>query len=101
MGGADSDPTEYVPPPTVEAPQLAWSQTDGVDQTYPTDLTGSEYPSGPPAGWYPDPGGTYMQRYWDGAQWTEVMSPGRKPMPWWLVAGVILIAVFVVLELFF
>ena len=25
----------------------------------------------PPAGWYPDPGGTSQQRYWDGNAWTE------------------------------
>ena len=25
----------------------------------------------PPAGWYPDPGGTSQQRYWDGNTWTE------------------------------
>ncbi len=24
----------------------------------------------PPAGWYPDPGGVYNQRYWDGQRWT-------------------------------
>lgn len=28
-----------------------------------------------PAGWYPDPGNSSRQRYWDGAQWTEQVSP--------------------------
>ncbi len=28
----------------------------------------------PPAGWYPDPGGTPKQRYWDGNSWTEHLN---------------------------
>ncbi|MDR6166783.1 uncharacterized protein YfcZ (UPF0381/DUF406 family) [Microbacterium paludicola] len=27
--------------------------------------------SPPPASWYPDPGGVYESRYWDGATWTD------------------------------
>jgi uncharacterized protein YxjI len=33
----------------------------------------------PAAGWYPDPSGSYEQRYWDGSAWTEhVVSQGQQ-----------------------
>lgn len=28
-----------------------------------------------PPGWYPDPGGAAVQRYWDGTQWTPNQAP--------------------------
>ena len=28
-------------------------------------------PAGPPAGWYPDPAGAPVHRWWDGGRWTE------------------------------
>jgi hypothetical protein len=31
--------------------------------------------SAPPAGWYQDPNGTGSTRYWDGAAWTDAVSP--------------------------
>ena len=40
-----------------------------------TDLGGFEPPSGPPAGWYPDPYGGPVQRYWDGRAW-DLTTPG-------------------------
>ena len=52
---------------------------------YASPMSEPPPPLPPPPGWYPDPSGTYKQRYWDGEQWTEVRAPGRKPMPWWLV----------------
>src|SRR6056297_1763275 len=33
------------------------------------DPTGFDPPSGPPAGWYPDPYNPAQQRYWDGREW--------------------------------
>jgi Protein of unknown function (DUF2510)/Septum formation len=35
----------------------------------------SEGPSPPPAGWYPDPSGAPVQRYWDGTAWTAGEAP--------------------------
>jgi hypothetical protein len=34
--------------------------------------------SSPLAGWYPDPGGTPGQRYFDGTDWTEFRSDPRR-----------------------
>ncbi|MFD4422831.1 DUF2510 domain-containing protein [Agromyces sp. NPDC058484] len=34
-----------------------------------------------PAGWYPQPDGTFGQRWWDGARWTEHTSPIAPPSP--------------------
>jgi len=31
------------------------------------------------AGWYLDPGNTALQRYWDGAAWTEHVAPVAAP----------------------
>jgi hypothetical protein len=38
-------------------------------------------PSTPPAGWYPDPGGTAAWRWWDGATWTETLQPFQPATP--------------------
>lgn len=32
-------------------------------------------PPSVPAGWYPDPQGVQVQRYWDGSKWTEHTAP--------------------------
>ena len=36
-------------------------------------------PQSPP-GWYPDPGGSSQQRYWDGERWTDALA-GAVPPP--------------------
>lgn len=33
-------------------------------------------PAGPPAGWYADPNGQPVHRWWDGQRWTEHVSSG-------------------------
>ena len=35
----------------------------------------------PPAGWYPDPEGKPMQRYWNGLAWTEQFAPQAAGVP--------------------
>jgi hypothetical protein len=35
--------------------------------------------SGPPAGWYNDPHGATMKRWWDGAVWTEHTAEQGTP----------------------
>jgi uncharacterized RDD family membrane protein YckC len=37
--------------------------------------------TGAPPGWYPDPGGTGGQRYFNGAAWTEHFVPPPPPLP--------------------
>jgi Protein of unknown function (DUF2510) len=47
--------------------------------------------SGPPqpAGWYPDPSGnTGVERYWDGAAWTDHYRPQKTGRGKWLAIGV-------------
>jgi len=36
-------------------------------------------PPAVPAGWYPDPNGSAIQRYWDGGAWTEHTAPLAAP----------------------
>lgn len=44
------------------------------------DSLGSSRPEeAAPAGWYPDPNGHPLRRYWDGHQWTEQTSPAPPP----------------------
>ena len=38
-------------------------------------------PPGPPAGWYPDPGGAATQRWWDGSAWTDHVQALAPPRP--------------------
>jgi hypothetical protein len=38
-------------------------------------------PSMPDAGWYPDPAGTDLARFWDGTGWTDQLRPRAAPPP--------------------
>ncbi len=63
----------------------------------------ADAPTGPPAGWYLDPGGLQVLRWWDGRQWgsqtqplpepaapqpqSAMVRPSSAPAPWaWAVA---------------
>lgn len=61
----------------------------------------------PTPGWYPDPSGAPLQRYWDGASWSGHTAPPTGPAPaaprrkWipWAIAAVcalLLVALLVV-----
>lgn len=47
----------------------------------PEQEAGQQPGSNPPAGWYPDPEGKPMSRYWDGTTWTDQLAPLNAPAP--------------------
>lgn len=66
----------------------------------------SNTPQHPPPGWYPDPTGRPVQRYWDGRQWVGPEQPaatqGALSAPqgpwwqrWWILVPAALMVVFI------
>lgn len=58
------------------------STTPSVSTTQPGGSVMSDSQGSVPAGWYPDPDGKPVQRYWDGSAWTEQNRPSvGQPLP--------------------
>lgn len=51
---------------------------DGIDGFLRGDFASRSHLPAPvaPPGWYPDPTGRHLYRFWNGAMWTERVSPG-------------------------
>lgn len=48
----------------------------------PVNATAAPPPAGPPAGWYRDPQGQPLERWWDGSTWTDhTRTPDAPPPP--------------------
>jgi Protein of unknown function (DUF2510) len=67
----------------VDAPYCAWRRFDrflagGIGPADGACLREAETLPAPaaPAGWYADPTGRHVYRYWTGNTWTEYVSPG-------------------------
>jgi hypothetical protein len=77
-GSGDAHLADAVAAPvTLERAVNAWAaepatavHLPSADSTAVSAAPGSPPPQ-PAAGWYPDPGGSGDQRYWDGQRWTE------------------------------
>lgn len=55
-----------------------------MDNPEPDSMPAAEPPTGPEAGWYPEPSGQPGLRWWDGRSWTDhhrPLSPSGPPTP--------------------
>jgi hypothetical protein len=55
-----------------------WVGFRRLGSTPPTERQELTPPTLPPPGWYPEPSGAQVQRFWDGRQWTASMQPPQQ-----------------------
>jgi hypothetical protein len=66
---------------TPDGPITPYGRAELPSATPALGLGSPNPPSGPPQGWYPDPSGGSMQRWWDGARWTDHVQAMAPPAP--------------------
>jgi hypothetical protein len=80
-GSARGDRGAPAQPATLEHVVDEWAAADGAPPPVPDSTIAPPSASSgtlPAAGWYADPAGTGMQRYWDGMQWTGSTAPASS-----------------------
>jgi hypothetical protein len=76
-GGTPELPSPTLDVPSRPAPRAAESS---AGPGWPAPLEPVPAATGPPAGWYPDPGGSSQLRWWDGKGWSGHYKPaGDQP----------------------
>ena len=86
-GGYERSHSRYVPPNSRQFPGGSVPPAAPLVVGAPA-VDGSPAPTIPPlrpaaddspdAGWYPDPGGSTAQRWWDGSAWTDQLDPPAR-----------------------
>ena len=70
--------TPSLPSPSIGAPSRPAAAADGaMGPIGPVPLEPVPAATGPPAAWYPDPGGTTQLRWWDGKGWSNHYKPAE------------------------
>jgi hypothetical protein len=80
--GAMGEPITATEPATLEHAVNQWATSDAASSTPALESALPPTPAAtgslPPPGWYIDPTGSGMQRYWDGTQWTASTAPASS-----------------------